>query len=121
MSIFGNYSRKKKLPIDYHEKKLENPFYKRRGRIISFANLKGKLIVFGSVLILLFIFWFIFISHFWVITKILITGLDQASNDKVNSLLNQQMRSGNFIFFPQGNLLFFNEKKFTKRISLSKC
>jgi cell division septal protein FtsQ len=46
----------------------------------------------------------------------LITGLDQASNDKVNSLLNQQMRSGNFIFFPQGNLLFFNEKKFQENL-----
>jgi cell division septal protein FtsQ len=112
MSLFGNYSRKKNLPIDYHKKKLENPFYKRRGKIISFANIKGKLIVFSVALILLFIFWFIFISHFWVITKISISGIDQISNDKVSRLLAEQMRAGNFILFPQGNLLFFNETKF---------
>jgi cell division septal protein FtsQ len=112
MSLFGNYSGRRNPPVDYHEKKLENPFYKRRGRIISFAGLKGKLITFVSVLILLFVFWFIFISQFFVITKISVSGLDQRSNDKVNSLLTGQMHSGNFVLFPQNNLLFFNQKNF---------
>jgi cell division septal protein FtsQ len=111
MALLGNYPARKKSPIDYHEKKLENPFYKRREKIISFAGVKGKFAIIISALVLILIFWFIFISHFWVITKISISGIDQLSNDDINNLISQQMHSGNFIIFPQGNLLFFSEKK----------
>jgi len=112
MPILGNYPAKRNSPIDYHEKKLENPFYKRRENIVSFAGVKGKLIIIGSILILIFIVWFIFISHFWAIQKISVAGIDQTSNDEINGLLAEQMRSGSLIVFPQSNLLFFNAKKF---------
>jgi len=110
--MLGNYPAKKNSQIDYHEKKLENPFYKRRENIVSFAGVKGKLIIIGSALILIFIVWFIFISHFWAIQKISVAGIDQTSNDEINGLLAEQMHSGGFIIFPQSNLLFFNAKKF---------
>jgi cell division septal protein FtsQ len=113
MSLFGNYPDRKHLPIDYHEKKLENPFYKRRGRIISFAGIKGKLIISTIVLVLCLIVWFVFISNFWVIRKISISGVDQMSDSDVRNLITEQMHSRNFIIFPQSNLLFFNKKKFT--------
>jgi hypothetical protein len=112
MSLFGNYPSRKHLPIDYHEKKLENPFYKRRERIISFAGVKGKIFIALIVLILIFIFWFIFVSNFWVINKISISGVDQMSDADVHNLIAEQMRSRNFILFPQSDLLFFSEKKF---------
>jgi cell division septal protein FtsQ len=112
MSLLGSYPAKKKSPIDYHEKKLENPFYKRRERMVSFAGLKGKLTIIATALVFILVFWFIFISHFWGITKISISGLDQMSNDDIRSLITEQMHSSNFILFPQGNLLFFSEKKF---------
>ncbi len=100
------------MTIDYHEKKLVNPFYKKRENIISLAGVKGKLIIILSVLILIFIVWFIFISNFWVIRKISISGVDQLSNDDISNLINQQMRSANYLVLPQRNLLFFSGNKF---------
>lgn len=112
MPLFGNYSGKRRQPIDYHEKKLENPFYKRRERIISLAGIKGKLIIILTVLILIFIIWFIFISHFWGIKKISISGVDQMSDTDVRNLITEQMHARNFILFPQDNILFFNKRNF---------
>jgi cell division septal protein FtsQ len=112
MSLLGNQRAKKHSSVDYHEKKLENPFYKRQERIISFAGIQGKLTAIAIGLVLFFILWFIFISNFWQIQKISISGLDQLSNDDVNNLVSQQMHSNNYIILPQGNLLFFNEQKF---------
>jgi cell division septal protein FtsQ len=112
MVLFGNYPNKRNLPIDYHEKKLENPFYKKRERIISFAGIKGKFIIGLIALFLVFIVWFIFISHFWVIKKISISGVDQMSDADVRNLINQQMSSSNYLILPQSNLLFFSEKNF---------
>jgi cell division septal protein FtsQ len=116
MSLLGNKPTKKRPPTDYHEKILENPFYKRRDRIISFAGLKGKLIIIACAAFLILTIWFIFISNFWVITKISISGTDQMSNDDINNLISQQMHSNNYIFLPQGNLLFFNENKFKQNL-----
>ncbi|MDD4901839.1 MAG: FtsQ-type POTRA domain-containing protein [Patescibacteria group bacterium] len=112
MSLFGNYPARRHLPIDYHEKKLENPFYRRRERIMSFAGVKGKLIIGFIVLVLIFIIWFVFISHFWGIKKISISGVDQMSDADVRGLISEQMRANHFLLFPQSNLLFFSKNKF---------
>jgi cell division septal protein FtsQ len=112
MSFFDNNRTRRRPTVDYHEKKLENPFYKRREHIISFAGIKGKLILAASVLVLLFIIWFIFISQIWAIKKISTSGIDQMSDADVRDLISQQMHSRNFVILPQSNLLFFSEKKF---------
>jgi|WetSurMetagenome_2_1015567.scaffolds.fasta_scaffold296953_1 cell division septal protein FtsQ len=112
MSFFDNNRTRRRPTVDYHEKKLENPFYKRREHIISFAGIKGKLTLVATVLILIFIVWFIFISQIWAIKKISTSGIDQMSDADVRDLISQQMHSRNFVIFPQSNLLFFSEKKF---------
>jgi cell division septal protein FtsQ len=112
MSFFDNNRTRRRPTVDYHEKKLENPFYKRREHIISFAGFKGKLILAATVLVLLFIIWFVFISQIWAIKKISTSGIDQMSDADVRTLISQQMHSHNFVIFPQSNLLFFSEKKF---------
>ncbi|HTX86527.1 MAG TPA: hypothetical protein VMC41_00490 [Candidatus Nanoarchaeia archaeon] len=111
MVLFGDYPTKRHLPIDYHEKKLENPFYRRRERIISLAGVKGKLILSASAIFLLFIIWLIFISPFWGIRNIALNGVDQASAADIRDLIGAQLQTRSFLILPQSNLLFFSEKK----------
>jgi len=79
---------------------------------MSFAGIKGKLIITFIVLILIFILWFVFISHFWAIKKISISGVDQMSDADVRDLISEQMRAHDWLLFPQNNLLFFSKNKF---------
>lgn len=79
---------------------------------MSFAGVKGKLIIGFIVLVLIFIIWFVFISHFWGIKKISISGVDQMSDADVRGLISEQMRANHFLLFPQSNLLFFSKNKF---------
>jgi cell division septal protein FtsQ len=112
MYSFGNNRQKKRPTVDYHEKKLENPFYKRQEKIISFTGIRAKLIVAGVVIILLLLIWFIFISQIWAIKKISTSGIDQLSDADVRNLISQQMNCKNYLVLPQRNLLFFSAEKF---------
>jgi cell division septal protein FtsQ len=116
MSLFGAYSAKKHLPFDYQQKKLENPFFKRRERIVSFAGLKAKLAIAAIVLISALLIWFFLFSAFWKIKEISLAGLDQATETEVRQLIAEQMKLKKYLLFPQNNLLFFNEKKFQETI-----
>jgi cell division septal protein FtsQ len=112
MSQFGALSQRNRLPVDYHQKKLQNPFFKRRKeKIISFAGLKTKLLLIVVILILALAVWFFLVSSFWKIKDISITGADQATGAEIRQLIVLQMKSRSALFFSQSNLLFFQDKK----------
>jgi len=116
MSIFGKSKNKRYLPIDYHQKKLENPFFKGKDKIILLTGLKAKIIIVAVVLFLVFIFWFLYLSSFWTIKEVSATGLDQITNDEIRNLVAEQISAKNFNFLPQKNLLFFREEKFRETL-----
>lgn len=110
MPIFGKKKNKRYLPIDYHQKKLENPFFKRKDRIIPLTGLKAKLTIILIVLFLVFIIWFLFISSFWKVKEILISGINPVTAEEVRGAVIEQTNMKTFLFIPQKNLLFFKEK-----------
>lgn len=111
MSLFGKNKNKRYLPIDYYRKKLENPFFKRKDRIIPLTGLKAKLTIIFIVLFLAFTFWSLFISSFWKIEEISITGLDQTITEEIREVIAAQMNAKKFTLWSQKNLLFFKEEK----------
>jgi|WetSurMetagenome_2_1015567.scaffolds.fasta_scaffold02348_13 hypothetical protein len=117
MSLLGASSQRNRLPIDYHRKKLENPFFKRKGeKIISFAGFKTKLVITTIILLLAFVIWFFLISSFWKIKEVSITGADQSAESDVRQLITEQMKKRAKLFFPQDDLLFFQGEKLSEII-----
>ncbi|HTW96356.1 MAG TPA: cell division protein FtsQ/DivIB [Candidatus Methylomirabilis sp.] len=107
--VFNNRQR---LLVDYHQKKLENPFFKRRERINHLSGLRLKLIALAAVIILALAAWFFIYAPFWQINKIIITGADAITTAEINQIASTQTNSREFLILPQNNLLLFNEKKF---------
>jgi hypothetical protein len=111
MFSFGKNARKKSLPIDYHRKKLENPFFKRKEKIIIFSGLKAKLII-GIVIVFFSLSgWFLLFSPFWETKNISITSSD-INKEEISKIVDDQINKERFLFFqPQKNLFFFKEAR----------
>lgn len=111
----NNQTNRRKI-FDYHEKKLENPFYSRKKKINHLGGLKTKIITLAVLLLLLALSWFIFVSSFWKIKEVSINGLDRMSNNEILKLVNEQIGGRNWLIIPQNNLLFFNQSKFLSNV-----
>ena len=111
----NNQNRHHKI-FDYHEKKLENPFYSRKKKINHFSGLKNKMFILLGFMIASSLIWFIFASSFWKIKEIAINGLDRMPNNEISQMIDQQIGGRSWLIIPQKNLLFFNEKKFLSSV-----
>jgi hypothetical protein len=115
MLISGFKNNRRKL-FNYHREKLENPFFRKKASIIHFNGFKAKLAVFSVIIVLCFSFWFIFISSFWKINEISISGIGEATGNEIRSLIADQLNAKICLVIPQNRLLFFNEKKLQEKI-----
>jgi hypothetical protein len=97
--------------FDYHKKKLENPFYSRKKRIINFGGLKAKITIAAIIILAGAFVWLIYFSGVFKIKNVEISGLNKISREEINALVRGQMEKSRFRLDPQDNLLFFNSKK----------
>jgi cell division septal protein FtsQ len=114
--LFLGKNTKKKLPVDYHRKRLENPFFKRKEKITLFSGLKAKLIA-GTLLIVFGLSgWFLFFSPVWMVKNISINATDTIK-DEIKNIVSDQMKEKKILIFqPQKNLLFFNKENLYKTL-----
>ncbi len=98
--------------LDYHQKKLENPFYNRKKKINHFGGLRTTITILASLTVISALGWFVFASSYWKIKDVSINGLDRMSNDEILKMVKNQLAGRNWIVLPQNNLLFFNQDKF---------
>lgn len=101
---------------DYHEKKLENPFFKKKEGIVDWSGWKLKILLILAAIIFIATAWFFCFSSFWKIREVSVNGLDRMSSEEIQQMLNTELDGRKFLFLPKDNLLFFDEEKFAAAI-----
>ena len=111
----------KRRKIDYYNKNLVNPFFRRKKRKINIlryrGSLKTKLITIGIIILIIILIWFFFFSTAFNIDKVDIKGLTRISNQEIEDLVWQRTRSNRFLFFPQRNLIMFSKTKLIETLN----
>ena len=104
----------KRRKIDYYNKNLSNPFFRRKRRHIKipsrYFSWKNKLMAIGIFILLICLFWLTFFSSIFKIKKIEINGLIRIAPTEIESSIWQQAKTRRYLIFPQNNLLAFSKK-----------
>jgi len=95
-------------------KKINNPFIKKN-KNKKFRKKCFICLIFGFVLIALFVY-FVFFTSFFKIKNIKISDLNKVNENEIENIVQAQIDSRNS-FFSQENILFFNEKELLKQLS----
>jgi len=115
--IYLNRRGKKKIKKDYHNKSLNNPFFRSKKK--NRNNEKSKktsLLIFVFSLLTAFIFYLIFFSSYFQIKNFEIKGLKRIDDYLLSEIISRQMQSYRWIIFSENNLLIFNTKKLDSSI-----
>jgi len=95
-------------------KKINNPFIKKN-KNKKFRKKCFICLIFGFVLIALFVY-FVFFTSFFKIKNVKISDLNKVNENEIENIVQAQIDSRNS-FFSQENILFFNEKELLKQLS----
>jgi len=111
----------KRRKIDYYNKNLSNPFFRRKKRNIKipsrYFSWKNKLTAIGIFILLICLFWLTFFSSVFKIRKIEINGLIRIASTEVANSIWQQTKTRKYLIFPQVNLLAFSKKNLRNRLN----
>lgn len=100
---------------DYHNKKIENPFIKKKNRTVN-NKIKKILIYSLFFLLILAIFGLFSYTKYLNITKIRVNGVNRIPIIDIEKLANEQTNTMRFKIFPQKNIFFFNNDLLAKNI-----
>lgn len=94
---------------DFSKKTFKNPFFskKQKGR----GNPWDKLIILAAALLLAVSLYYLNASDSLQIKNIEVSGNEHISQAQIKSLILKQMGKSRFLFFSQGNILFFNKRQ----------
>lgn len=113
----GNFS--KKIKKDYHSKSLNNPFFRAKKPLKNQTEKSRTVIYIGiSLLILGAIFYLIFFSTFFKVTKIQIFGLERIPNESILKYVQSKQEKKIYFIFPQNRLPFINANKLANEIQV---
>lgn len=106
--------------INYNKKDYVNPFFKKRKKLnISIgSSLKNKVffILFG--LLLIFVFYFLFFSGFFTVSKYEINGLVRTSENEVESEIRNILNQKKFLIFKTKNIFLLNKEEIRDELYL---
>lgn len=116
--------RKPNKKIDYSNRKLENPFFRKKRRrkfklpkiSIGESGFKKKLIIALTILLASFVLWFFLFSSFFKITSISIRGLSRVSVEEVEDISWQQTQNRRFLLGSQKNIFLFSKNKYINNL-----
>lgn len=99
--------------INHIEKRFSNPFFRNKKNKIKSPlprlPFKIKLIVFSVLLLIIFLFYFLFLSQIFSIKNIIVNGsLFRVSSDELSKIAWNQTREGRYLIMPQSNIFIFN-------------
>jgi hypothetical protein len=114
------YRRGKK--IDYHDRDLSNPFFRRkRKKIINFSReimpWRKKIFIVEIIILIIGAVWLVGFSSIFSLKKVEVNSLARIAKEEIENSVWQQTREKRFLFIPQTNLLFFNKKTLSKKLN----
>jgi hypothetical protein len=67
--LSNKHGNKRRKFFDYHEKKLDNPFYNKKKKIADSKKIKTKIIIAAIAILIGFLFWLLYFSKIFFIKK----------------------------------------------------
>jgi cell division septal protein FtsQ len=110
--LSNKHGNKRRKFFDYHEKKLDNPFYNKKKKIADSKKIKTKIIIAAIAILIGFLFWLLYFSKIFFIKNIEISKLEKINKEEVEALLSEKINENKSKIAPQNNLIFFNTDEF---------
>ncbi len=109
---------KLKIKKDYNQKKINNPFLKRRKREnIKYKQKIWKIILILVILLVIFaIFLFCTYAKFFNIKEIQISGTKRVAVGDIEKIARKQTMNTRFKIIPQINIIFFNSNSLISQL-----
>ena len=118
----NNPSKKQKFKnskgLKYSSKSYNNPYFthkRRKKRNFSLPNLnlgwKFKLGIYASLVVVVFILFWVFVTDFFYINNFEINGGGRISTAEIENIANKQISSKRWLIFSEKHILFFDSRE----------
>lgn len=100
---------------DFSKKDFRNPFFPKKQKKRRFWPV--RLVIPVGFLLLLIGLYFLNVNSNLRIKNIVVAGHEHISQAEIKGLILEQLNKSRFLFFSQGNILFFNKRQAKKTLS----
>ncbi len=107
--------RHKKIKKDYQDKKLNNPFFRKKEKPKK-EKKTHKFLYFIIVLFFIALIWLLFCAPFWKIKNIEVEGLTRFNESEIINVIKPSFSDKRLLFFSNQNLILFKKNVIIEKV-----